>query len=463
VSLFADSLGDLSWLNGNLYLSKFITSSNTAARSYTFPNANGTVALTSDISYPVTSVFGRTGAVVATSGDYTTTQVTEGTNLYFTDARARAAISLTTTGTSGAATYVSGVLNIPQYQGVLTNPVTGTGTTNTLPKFTAASTIGNSNITDSGTLITLGSNTTISSGGLGIGSTGLTGMSLRLGKTITGATTSYGVLQQGIVQSDVTSTAYGFYNEIGTQASAFTLTSAIHYLATQTTLGAGSTITNQYGFFAGTNLNGATNNYGFYGEIASGTNRWNLYMAGTAANYMAGRLGIGTTTSVTNTSLVIGGADTQAIRISSATAAASYYTDFINYYNSSKSFEITSGGTSIFRSSQNGTISINIGQSGSLNLDISNANGWIRFNNASAELIRILANGSFGVGTGASINASAKVQIDSTTSGFLPPRMTTTQKNAIGTPATGLIVYQTDSVEGLYVYSGASWKSLTMV
>ena len=54
VSLFADSLGDLSWLNGNLYLSKFITSGNTAARSYTFPNANGTVALTSDLSAYVT-------------------------------------------------------------------------------------------------------------------------------------------------------------------------------------------------------------------------------------------------------------------------------------------------------------------------------------------------------------------------------------------------------------------------
>jgi hypothetical protein len=75
----------------------------------------------------VTSVFGRTGAVVAASGDYTTTQVTEGTNLYYTDTRARAAISLTTTGTSGAATYSGGVLNIPQYQSVLTNPVTATG------------------------------------------------------------------------------------------------------------------------------------------------------------------------------------------------------------------------------------------------------------------------------------------------------------------------------------------------
>jgi hypothetical protein len=46
-----------------------------------------------------------------------TDSVAEGsTNLYFTNDRARAAISLTTTGTSGAATYSGGVLNIPQYQ-----------------------------------------------------------------------------------------------------------------------------------------------------------------------------------------------------------------------------------------------------------------------------------------------------------------------------------------------------------
>jgi len=38
----------------------------------------------------VSSVFGRTGPVVAASGDYTTTQVTEGTNLYYTDVRVSA-------------------------------------------------------------------------------------------------------------------------------------------------------------------------------------------------------------------------------------------------------------------------------------------------------------------------------------------------------------------------------------
>jgi hypothetical protein len=50
----------------------------------------------------VTSVFGRIGAVVAANGDYTTAQVTESGNLYFTNARAIA--SVLTGYTSGAGT-----------------------------------------------------------------------------------------------------------------------------------------------------------------------------------------------------------------------------------------------------------------------------------------------------------------------------------------------------------------------
>jgi len=118
-------------------------------RTVTLPNGTGTLALTSDISYPVTSVFGRTGAVVATSGDYTTTQVTEGTNLYFTDARARTAISLTTTGSTGASTYnnTTGVLNIPNYA----DQYVGTVTSVDMSVPTGLSVSGNP-ITTSGTL-----------------------------------------------------------------------------------------------------------------------------------------------------------------------------------------------------------------------------------------------------------------------------------------------------------------------
>jgi hypothetical protein len=89
--------------------------------------------------------------------------------------------------------------------------------------------------------------------------------------------------------------------------------------------------------------------------------------------------------------------------------------------------------------------------------------GGYRWYIGTTERMTLSNTGALGLGTGASINASAKVQIDSTTSGFLPPRMTSAQRTAISSPATGLIVYQTDSVEGLYVYSGGSWKSLTMV
>jgi len=74
-----------------------------------------------------------------------------------------------------------------------------------------------------------------------------------------------------------------------TQAASFTLTHLRHYVAVQDTIGAGSTVTNQVGFRVSNTLTGATNNYGFYSDIASGTNRWNFYAAGTAENYFAGK------------------------------------------------------------------------------------------------------------------------------------------------------------------------------
>jgi hypothetical protein len=57
------------------------------------------------------------------------------------------------------------------------------------------------------------------------------------------------------------------------------------------------------------------------------------------------------------------------------------------------------------------------------------------------------------------VNASAQLQVDSTTKGFLPPRMTTTQKNAISSPASGLMVYDTDTNK-LCCYNGTSWNDL---
>ena len=55
--------------------------------------------------------------------------------------------------------------------------------------------------------------------------------------------------------------------------------------------------------------------------------------------------------------------------------------------------------------------------------------------------------------------ASSVLQVDSTTKGFLPPRMTTTQKNAISSPAAGLVVYDT-TLNKLCVYTTA-WETIT--
>ena len=60
------------------------------------------------------------------------------------------------------------------------------------------------------------------------------------------------------------------------------------------------------------------------------------------------------------------------------------------------------------------------------------------------------------VGT-VSKNSTAIMDLQSTTKGFLPPRMTNAQRVAITSPAIGLIVYCTDVVEGLYVNKSTGW------
>lgn len=67
--------------------------------------------------------------------------------------------------------------------------------------------------------------------------------------------------------------------------------------------------------------------------------------------------------------------------------------------------------------------------------------------------------GGFGVGH-SSQNAKAILQADSTDKGFLPPRMTLAQRSAITSVPIGLIVYQTDGTEGLYVYRNSGWTLL---
>jgi hypothetical protein len=73
--------------------------------------------------------------------------------------------------------------------------------------------------------------------------------------------------------------------------------------------------------------------------------------------------------------------------------------------------------------------------------------------------LSLLANAQIGIGT-VTPNASAVLDITSTTQGMLAPRMTTVQRNAIATPADGLIVYDTDLKSFYYYVSTTSTWTL---
>jgi hypothetical protein len=74
-------------------------------------------------------------------------------------------------------------------------------------------------------------------------------------------------------------------------------------------------------------------------------------------------------------------------------------------------------------------------------------------------LTSAIAQNNVGIGT-TTPNASAALDVQSTTQGMLVPRMTKAQRDLIATPATGLLVYQTDNTPGFYFYNGA-WTSLS--
>jgi len=135
-----------------------------------------------------------------------------------------------------------------------------------------------------------------SAGNVGIGGTAAGGRKVDITGTLpaaSGFSIPYNL--RGTIPSGATTAVYGFYSTPTTEATAFTLPTLTHFFANPAAFGAGSTVTNQYGFHAGNTLTAATNNYGFYSNIASGTGRWNFYAAGTAANYFAGNVGVGDT------------------------------------------------------------------------------------------------------------------------------------------------------------------------
>ena len=314
-----------------------------------------------------------------------------------------------------------------------------------------------------------------STGNVGIGGTPSVGQTLLVSKDITGATVSAAVNATATISSDVTTLGRGYVSFLSTQAAAFTLSTLEHFRAGQNTIGAGSTVTNQYGFHADSALTGATNNYGFFSNIASGTNRYNIYAQGTADNYFAGKVGIGVVPQISD-SLRVGPtasatATVMGIReitqIDQATTTTAYGV-------MSQTGVLSSAAISnLYRfyaqqGNLTGTITTQYGFFAEVTLTGATNNYGVlsnipaaanRYNFYAAGTATNYFAGSVGVGTTAP-NASALLDVQSTTKGVRMPNMTTTQKNAIASPAAGLMVFDT-TLAKLCVYTGAAWQTIT--
>lgn len=136
------------------------------------------------------------------------------------------------------------------------------------------------------------------SGKVGVGAAQNDNILLTLGDVaLSSGTGVFGAYGAMTVPSGATGTSAQFFGNMRTAAASFTASTLSNFRASSAIAGGGSTISVLEGFTATSGMTQGTNNYGFRGQLAaSGTARWNTYMDGTAPNYFAGEVLIGSST-----------------------------------------------------------------------------------------------------------------------------------------------------------------------
>ena len=189
-------------------------------------------------------------------------------------------ITLTASNTPTLALTSTGV-------GTINNMSIGATTAST-GAFTTLSSTGNTTLGDAST------DTVTVNGYMGVGGTPSAARSVYVQSTALTGTTQIGVDSRPVFTSGATSAGYGIISSSATAAASFTQGNLYGIGVFDATKGAGSTITNQFGIRIFDQTQGNTN-YGLFADVSSGTNKFNIYASGTAANYFAGNVGIGVT------------------------------------------------------------------------------------------------------------------------------------------------------------------------
>jgi len=308
---------------------------------------------------------------------------------------------------SPASSTVNGYLSSTDWstfngkQNTLTNPVTGTGTINYLPKFTGASALGNSIVYDTGSRI-------------GIGGTGI----------------------------NIRFEVFSSQNYAGpTLGSKLVGTSSI------------LSSNGLYGLYTGISDTGSTWIQSQRNDTATA---YNINLQPSGGNVLINTI-------VNNggkLQIKAGGALSTDIALRVRNSA-----DTADLFAVNGDGGVIIGGVTKINSSAT-ILTINRPDNGGAAFQASNgvntAYGEFRWKDGSgADLARVSGTGSFIIG-GTTPNASSLLDITSTTKGVLFPRMTTTQKNAIASPASGLVVYDT-TLGKLCVRGAVGWETITSI
>jgi hypothetical protein len=239
--------------------------------------------------------------------------------------------------------------------------------------------------------------------------------------------------------------------------------------AGSSTIGKYSTATTAYKIVAASDLymyNPTSGDISFLNDVATGRIKFAAGASSTAQMtlFATGNVGINTTTDAGFRLDVNGTARVQGdLTISKAGATGVILNDSSN------------GNVPFFAMQQGGTTKVlfeaGVGLAGRLDIGVSGSRVFTlgaggvfgvtigrTYVGSTPPTDGLSVQGSALFGTTTNITSS-KLTIESTTQGFLPPRMTTTQRNAIASPAAGLIVYDT-TLNLPHVFNGPIWVSL---